>query len=191
MTATSGEAQQLYIMDIGGGILLIHDNVTALGRQYLKYLSFDQNDPDHIYDLKLTHNTHTDYAKWLMEPANAQGLTLAAHSGFNASVYGATYYHTTFCAPFDVLISGDKGKAYTCVAADSPWPIVPPATKGDLHPKPIGEYNTGTYASNNNFVPAGTPVMIATTDNSGTVKLTIPTTSPSTLLMMSRSCLSV
>ena len=180
MTATSGEAQQLYIMDIGGGILLIHDNVTALGRQYLKYLSFDQNDPDHIYDLKLTHNTHTDYAKWLMEPANAQGLTLAAHSGFNASVYGATYYHTTFCAPFDVLISGDKGKAYTCVAADSPWPIVPPATKGDLHPKPIGEYNTGTYASNNNFVPAGTPVMIATTDNSGTVKLTIPTTSPST-----------
>ena len=177
MTATSGEAQQLYIMDIGGGILLIHDNVTALGRQYLKYLSFDQNDPDHIYDLKLTHNTHTDYAKWLMEPANAQGLTLAAHSGFNASIYGATYYHTTFCAPFDVLVSGDKGKAYTCVLADSPWPET---TTGDLHPKPIGEYNTGTYASNNNFVPAGTPVMIATTDNSGTVKLTIPTTSPST-----------
>ena len=177
MTATSGEAQQLYIMDIGGGILLIHDNVTALGRQYLKYLSFDQNDPDHIYDLKLTHNTHTDYAKWLMEPANAQGLTLAAHSGFNASIYGATYYHTTFCAPFDVLVSGDKGKAYTCVAADSPWPDT---TTGDLHPKPIGEYNTGTYASNNNFVPAGTPVLIASTDNSGTVKLTIPTTSPST-----------
>ena len=180
MTETENQATPLYIMDIGGGILLIHDQQTAGGRVNLKYLSFDQNDPNHIYDLKLTHNTHTDYAKWLMEPANAQGLTLAAHSGFNASVYGATYYHTTFCAPFDVLISGDKGKAYTCVAADSPWPIVPPATKGDLHPKPIGEYNTGTYASNNNFVPAGTPVMIATTDNSGTVKLTIPTTSPST-----------
>ncbi len=180
MTETENQATPLYIMDIGGGILLIHDQQTAGGRVNLKYLSFDQNDPNHIYDLKLTHNTHTDYAKWLMEPASAQGLTLAAHSGFNASTYGATYYHTTFCAPFDVLISGDKGKAYTCVAADSPWPIVPPATKGDLHPKPIGEYNTGTYASNNNFVPAGTPVMIATTDNSGTVKLTIPTTSPST-----------
>ena len=177
MTATSGEAQPLYIMDIGGGILLIHDNVTALGRQYLKYLSFDQNDPDHIYDLKLTHNTHTDHAKWLMEPANAQGLTLAAHSGLNAGTYGATYYHTSFYAPFDVLISGDQGKAYTCVEAVSPWPET---TTGDLHPKPIGAYNTGTYVGNNNFVPAGTPVLIAGTDNSGTVKLTIPTTTPST-----------
>lgn len=177
MTETENQATPLYIMDIGGGILLIHDQQTAGGRVNLKYLSFDQNDPNHIYDLKLTHNTHTDYAKWLMEPASAQGLTLAAHSGFNASTYGATYYHTTFYAPFDVLISGELGKAYTCVEADSPWPNT---TTGDLHPKPIGEYNTGTYVKNNNFVPAGTPVLIATTDNSGTVKLTIPTTSPST-----------
>jgi hypothetical protein len=175
MTDNEAEATSLYVMDIGGAILLIHDNVTGERRGYLKYLSFDQNES--IYDLKLTHNTHTDHAKWLMEPANAQGLTLAAHSGFNASTYGETYYHTTFYAPFDVLISGDLGKAYTCVQDDSPWPNT---TTGDLHPKPIGAYNnTGTYAENDNFVPAGTPVMIATTDNSGTVKLTIPTTSPS------------
>lgn len=175
MTDNEAEATSLYVMDIGGAILLIHDNVTGERRGYLKYLSFDQNES--IYDLKLTHNTHTDHAKWLMEPANAQGLTLAAHSGFNASTYGETYYHTTFYAPFDVLISGDLGKAYTCVQDDSPWPNT---TTGDLHPKPIGAYNnTGTYAENDNFVPAGTPVMIATTDNSGTVKLTIPTTLPS------------
>ena len=181
MTETETQATPLYIMDIGGGILLIHDQQTEGGRVNLKYLSFDQTVADSIYDLKLTHNTHTDYAKWLMEPANAQGLTLAAHSGFNASVYGETYYHTTFCAPFDVYISGDKGTAYTCVAGDSPWPTIEgPATTGELHPKPIGEYNTGTYNKDNKFVPAGTPVLIATTDNSGTVKLTIPTTAPST-----------
>ena len=177
------DATPLYIMDIGGAILLIHDNVTGERRGYLKYLSFDQNEANHIHDLKLTHNTHTDHAKWLMEPVNAQGIALSVHSGGDAEEYGTTYYYSTWYAPFDVLLPDDvDGKryvAYTCVAGDSPWPVTAPATTGYLHPKPIGTYNAEPYDGNNKFIPAGTPALIATTDNAGVIKMTIPTSSPS------------
>lgn len=184
MTDIESEATPLFIMDIGGGILLIHDQQTADRRANLKYLSFDQNES--IYDLKLTHNTHTDHAKWLMEPVNAQGLRLNVNSGGDAGEYGTTYYYTTFYAPFDILLPEDDTSvtphklytAYVCQEGFSPWP----GDNGELHPKPIGEFNTGGYQGNDQFVPAGTPVLIATTDNAGSIKATIPTNSPSTPL---------
>lgn len=198
MTETEGEATPLYVMDIGGAILLIHDNVTGQRRGYLKYLSYDQVEADHIYDLKLTHNTHTDHAKWLMQPANHHGLRVTTHSGGDAGTYGVTYNYTTFYAPFDVLLpdtvfNKDKptqiDKIYHGVvleSANSPWS--PPS---DLHPHSIGRYNIEAngcpidFRTNDRFIPAGTPVLIAMYDNAGYVKLTLPTNSPSPSLKSS------
>ena len=188
MTTNAAEATPLYIMDIGGAILLIHDNVTGERRGYLKYLSFDQNDANHIHDLKLTHNTHTDHAKWLMEPVNDQGITLSVHSGGDAGEYGTTYYYSTWYAPFDVLLPDDNDAkryvAYLCDNGHSPWPDVNP---GELHPQLMSVYNTEAngcpvdYKGSNKFIPANTPALIATTDNAGVVKMTIPTSAPSTV----------
>ena len=189
MTDVPGQATKLFVMDIGGAILLIHDNYVTGGRANLKYLSFDQTEAEHIYDLKLTHNTHTDHAKWLMEPANAQGLTLRTHSGGDADTYSTTYYYTSFYAPFDLLLPDDTSsktyKAYACDKGHSPWE--PPA---DLHPQLMGVYNKtdkgcpAAYAADkykNKFIPAGTPVLIAVTSTADTVRATIPTSSPSTV----------
>ncbi len=209
MTATEGEATSLYVMDIGGAILLIHDNVTALGRQYLKYLSYDQADADHIYDLKLTHNTHTDHAKWLMQPANHLGLRIKTHSGGDGGIYGGTTYnYTSFYAPFDVMLPDtvlNKDEQIDKIyhgsileSRNSPWT---PSTD-DLHPKSIGRYNTATngcpagyvtddkgvkhyFRGNDRFIPAGTPVLIAMHDNAGYVKVTLPNSSPSPSLTSS------
>lgn len=182
----STDATPLYVMDIGGGILLIHDNQTAGGRANLKYLSYDQTNPDHIYDLKLTHNTHTDHAKWLMQPANHLGLRIATNSGGDGGTYGANYNYCTFYAPFDIKLpdnSADGKKiyeAYLCDSKNSPWN--PPA---DLHPKVIDRYNIEAnrcpeeFRGSDKFVPAGTPVLLAIVDAAGYVDVTIPTSSPS------------
>ena len=195
MTETSGSATKLFVMDIGGAILLIHDNCVADGRARLKYLSFDQTDANHIYDLKLTHNTHTDHAKWLMEPANAQGLTLRTHSGGDAGTYSTTYYYTTFYAPFDLLLPDDTSSktyaAYACDKDHSPW--APPA---DLHPQLMSVYNTAGngcpsgFRDSKKFIPAGTPVLIAATSNADTIRATIPTSSPSTVTIPNGNTLS-
>ena len=177
----TGDATDFYLMDIGGAVFLIHDNATANIR---KYLNFDQTNAADIYDLKFSHDVPTDHAKWCIEPANNQGLTLAVNSGGDSEVYGTTYYYSSFCAPFDVLLPNDDGskvyKAYTCDNTNSPWP-------GDpyLHPKMMSYYNTeanrcpSAYCNSYKFIPAGTPVLIATTDNAGVVKMTIPTSAPS------------
>ena len=198
MTTTAGEATPLYVMDIGGAILLIHDNVTANGRAYLKYLCYDQTDADHIYDMKLTHNTHTDHAKWLMQPANHHGLRVTTHSGGDAGTYGVTYNYATFYAPFDVMLPDTVfnkedpekiDKIYHGVileSANSPWS--PP---NDLHPQSIGRYNIAVngcpaeFRNNNRFIPAGTPVLLAMYDAAGYVKMTLPTSSPSPSLTSS------
>jgi hypothetical protein len=51
-----------------------------------------------------------------------------------------------------------------------------------LHPRKVGQFNTGTHANDNKFIPAGTPVIIRTTDNSESIKLTFPSTSPTSAL---------
>lgn len=201
MTATKTDAIPLYIMDIGGGILLIHDQQTAGGRVNLKYLSYDQAAADHIYDLKLTHNTHTDHAKWLMQPANHLGLRVTTHSGGDGGTYGGTTYnYTSFYAPFDVMLPDTVMKneqietiyhAVILESAVSPWN----PSEDDLHPKSIGRYNTTAngcpsggvtdekgithyFRGNDRFIPAGTPVLIAMHDATGYVKMTLPNSTP-------------
>ena len=165
MTSTKTDATSLYVMDIGGAIMLIHDNHVADSRAKLKYLSYDQTDADHIYDLKLTHNTNTDHAKWLMEPANEQGLKVTTNSG------GDGYYYATFCAPFDVLLKGADDVAYI----SKKWETNINHQKNIIHLKKIGKYNKGTYADNNKFIPAGTAVIIRT-PTVGDVSMSLPGT---------------
>lgn len=175
MTATEANAQELFVMDIGGGILLIHDNETADGRIKLKYFCFDySNDLDDkptIYDLKMTHNTHTDHAKWCMQPVqksakkgvNEMGLKLDLHRG------GDGYYYATFYAPFDVLLTdAKKDTAYVCNIWDTDM----------IHLKKVGKYNTADngYKGSNQFVPAGTPVIIRSSSTS--VVLALPKNEP-------------
>ena len=127
-----------------------------------------------IYDLKYYHESPTDDAKWCMQPVqksgtagtNEMGLTIATNNG------GDDYYYTTFCAPFDVLLpEDDKGvlkyDAYTC----DTW------NDAGLNPTKVPKVGE-TYAAGR-FVPAGTPVIIRTTDNSGNIKLALPSNSPS------------
>ena len=183
MTATKDAATQLFIMDIGGGILLIHDNVTALGRQYLKYLSYDYSrdlkGAPTIYDMKLTNHTHTDHAKFCMQPVqdtetkgiNEMGLKLNLNKG------GDGYYYASFCAPYDVLLTDkDNDAAYICKVWDTEM----------LHLKKVGKYNTidndcpAEYAGSDQFVPAGTPVIIRSKNTS--VTMALPTKVPSATL---------
>jgi len=189
MTATEGSASSLWIMDIGGAVMLIHDRTVPANR---KYFCYDQTDANHIYDLKLTHNTHTDHAKWCLQPANNLGLRITTHNGGDEEKYGTSRNYASFYAPFDILLPNDgdeklenenyirQYKAYICDNVNSPWNTS--SAKFDLYPKAIGHYNTGTYAGNNKFVPAGTPVLLAMYDQTGYVKVTIPTTSPSASL---------
>ncbi len=205
MTATAGSASHLWIMDIGGGVMLIHDKTVPANR---KYLSYHQNDGAKIYDLKLTHNTYTDHAKWCLQPANMLGLYIKTHSGGDEELYGTSYNYSSFYAPFDILLpdtvydAKDNTKvtklyeAFICESKNSPWS--PPA---DLHPKGISLYNIAAndcpskkeeiepgverelFRSNNRFVPAGTPVLIAMLDDAGYVKVTLPNSSPSPALV--------
>lgn len=191
MTNTVGSASALWIMDIGGGVMLIHDRSIP---RYRKYLSYDQTDAAHIYDLKLTHNTHTDHAKWCLQPANNLGLKITTHSGGDEETYGTAYNYSTFYAPFDILLPDDEAdkndpsknakqyRAFICDTKISPW------NDTELHPRPISWYNIEEnncpedYRSSMKFVPAGTPVILAAIDDSdsGYIKATIPTSSPST-----------
>ena len=190
MTSTEGNASALWIMDIGGGVMLIHDRTVPM---YRKYLSYDQTEDSRIYDLKLTHNTHTDHAKWCLQPANNLGLKITTHSGGDEGTYGTAYNYSTFYAPFDILLPDDEAdkndlsknakqyRAFICDTNISPW------NDADLHPRPISWYNIeenscpSDYRGSMKFVPAGTPVILAAIDDSesGYIKVTIPTSAPS------------
>ena len=184
MTETSGEATSFYITDIGGAVVVLHDGNADIASRY--YLNYDQTDANHIYDVKYTNNIGiADATKWWMEPANKKGLWIETHSGGEEAVLSTLWYYSSYCVPFDLLIQnkneddGDgvgihSSNAYTCVESDSPW------NGTMLHPKPIGKYNTGTYANNDYFVPAGTPVLFSTRRATQYIKATIPTTAPST-----------
>ena len=127
-----------------------------------------------IYDLKYYHDSPTDDAKWCMEPANNQGLLVETHSG------GDDYYYTTFCAPYDVLLPDDDGtKIYGAYVYNQAWPTS--TTETIIHPVrvPAQVIAEKSYEIGK-FVPATTPVIIRTTDNSGKVKLSLPTSEPTT-----------
>ncbi len=126
----------------------------------------DWNSSNGIYDLMFKHDTPTNDARWCMEPANNQGLVMSLNNGSDG------HYYATFYAPFHVLLPTENDKAYVCNAWDT----------SVIYPKAVGESNTGTYAGNDQFIPAGTPVIIRST-NSDDIKLTIiPTTTPTSSL---------
>jgi len=93
---------------------------------------------------------------------------------------GDNYYYTTFCAPFDVLMTNERDVAYVIPPGPGEWPTITlPETKGNLYPKEIGQYNTGDYDKNNQFIPARTPVIIRTSNPIGYVTMALPTSIPS------------
>lgn len=153
MTATEGEATSFTITDIGGGIVAISG-----GTDPIYYLRYDQSSA--IYDLKYT-TVGDESARWCMEPANIQGLMVETHSG------GDGYFYTTFCAPYDVAITDAVTNAYICTAWDA----------NIIHPTKVPA--SSPYAEGK-FVPAATPVIIRTTDNTGKIQLTLPNSAPTT-----------
>ena len=188
MTDNSAQATSFEVVDIGGAVVLLRDN-SSPDKKYLHY-----KQTGNIYDVKFEpHGTFDDddASKWCMEPANKKGLWIETHSGGEEEVLTTTWYYSSYCVPFDMLIQnkdeddGDgKGvhssNAYTCIESESPWPGTTEEARKGLHPKPIGKYNTGTYAGNDYFVPAGTPVIFSTKRATEYIKATIPTTTPST-----------
>ena len=125
-----------------------------------------------IYDLKYYHDAPTDDAKWCMQPvqkgntagAGEMALTIKTNNG------GDDYYYATFYAPFDVLLPDDNGaKKYN--AYTSPiWNST--GLNMDLVPEVPEKYSKGK------FVPAGIPVVIRTTDEDGSIKLSLPNDPP-------------
>ena len=169
MTDTPGEATAFSLMDIGGAVFLIHDGSIPSDRIYLNFSqSYEVSGDNTIYDLKYFHNSPTDDAKWCIEPADKQGLMITSNNG------GDDYYYTTFCAPFDVqLPNDDDPKTYNAFICET-W------QDEGLHTAKVDAVGE-TYAAGK-FVPAGTPVIIRTNDNSGNMKLKIPSNSPSSAL---------
>ena len=169
MTTETGTTFTL--IDIGGATFLITDVLTPATRNYF---NFDQT--SNIYDLKFAHEVPTDDAKWCLQPVQKTGTVGNGEMPLNitANQGGDGYYYTTFYAPYDVLLPADGGghtyNAYTCKT----W------HNEGVNPAPVPEktIDDTTYAEGK-FVPAGTPVIIRTNDESGSMKLTLPTTSPS------------
>jgi hypothetical protein len=169
--ATSGGIN-FTIMDIGGAIVLLHDGAEAEVRRYLNY---DQSKADSIYDLKYYHNANTEESRWCMQPVQK---TATAGDGemplcVKTNNGGDGYYYTTFCAPFDVALPADAdGKTYNAFVCEK-W------YNEGVHPVPVPActVNATDYVKGK-YVPAGTPVIIRVKDESGNVKLTLPSTSP-------------
>lgn len=88
---------------------------------------------------------------------------------------GDNYYYTTFYAPFDVLLTDvaetadTPAKTYQAFYCEK-W------NDNGLHPTMVPA--TSSYAEGK-FIPAGTPVIIKTSDESGSIKVTLPNDIPS------------
>ena len=160
-TMGTGSATEYRLIDIGGGVVILVNTTDN------NYFSFNQG--TNIYDLKYSASSTTrlDDVKWCMEPANTLGLEITMNDG------GDGYYYATFYAPFDVLLPADDGdkKYYAYVCTE--WNTT------NIHPAKVEAHSP--YAAGK-FVPAGTPVIFRTTDTSGSMSLTLPTTAPSSPL---------
>lgn len=171
--ATSGGIN-FTIMDIGGAIVLIHDGADASVR---KYLNYDQDEDANIYDFKYYHNANTEEARWCMQPVQKNAevgdgempLMIRTNNG------GDNYYYTTFYAPFDVLLTDVAATADTPAKTYQAFYCKEWNDNG-LHPTMVPA--TNSYAEGK-FIPAGTPVIIRTDDESGSIKVTLPNNSPS------------
>ena len=172
MTATVGDATSFTITDIGGAIVILHSGSPA------NYLSYDQTEPTNKYDIKYGSDVPARTARWCMQPVQKgitagngeMALTLTGNNGQDK------HFYTTFYAPFDVLLT-DAANDTAYVVPTGKW------STEILYPKAIGEYNTGDYEGNSQFIPAGTPVIIrsknASVSSTSSINLALPTTTPS------------
>ena len=165
MTATSGSATKFSLIGIGGAVFLITDKLDPPTRNYLHY-----GQSGNIYDLKYFHNSPTNEARWCIEPANNQGLKITTNNG------GDDYYYTTFCAPYDVQLPDNDGSKTYYAYTSSDWQEA--GLYATKVPK-VGETESDVAGK---YVPAGTPVVIRVKDDSGNIKVTLPSTSPSSPL---------
>ena len=170
--ATSGGIN-FTIMDIGGAIVLLHDGAEAEVRRYLNY---DQSKADSIYDLKYYHNANTEESRWCMQPVQK---TATAGDGemplcVKTNNGGDGYYYTTFYAPFDVALPTDAdGKTYHAYICKN-W------HNEGVHPVPVPACTVDAIAyEEGKYVPASTPVIIRVKDESGSVRLILPKSTPS------------
>ena len=174
MTTEAGT--RFTLIDIGGAVFLITDKLDPGTRNYFNFdQTYEESSVKMIYDLKFAHDVPTDDAKWCLQPVQKNTtkgngempLKIKTNQG------GDGYYYSTLYLPYDVLLPADSGEkkyyAYVC----KKWNDV------GVNPTPVpavSSYKEGK------FVPAGTPVIIRTSDETGIVKLTLPSTSPSSSL---------
>ena len=177
MTDDVDDATAFKIEDIGGATMLIYTQPGEIATR--KYLNWDQTSKK--YDLKYSVPTPV-YDRWCIQPvqkstkagAGEMALRVRTHDDGNAIRYA------TFYAPFDVLLT-NASTDIAYIVPTSEMPALTADTQYSIHPKKMGDadVNTGTYAGNNQFIPAGTPAIIRTKTTSGYVTLALPTTTPS------------
>ena len=178
MTASSGDATEFSLIDIGGAVLLISNELAPATRNYLHY-----GQTVNKYDLKYYHNSPTNEARWCIEPANNKGLQVAVNNG------GDDYYYATFYAPYDVklpdnvVVEDVTTKSYDAYVCDK-W------NDKNLHPTKVPAVTGATSYAAGKFVPAGTPVILRIKDESGKMKLTIEGNTPSAPLPSSSNIFS-
>ena len=162
-------------IDIGGAVFLITDMLDPTNRNYF---CFDQT--SNIYDLKFAHEVPTDDAKWCLQPVQKSATAGNGEMPLNIKTNkgGDGYYYATFCAPFDVLlpdnVSANPEKEIT--AKDYYAYVCGKWDEKNLHPTKVPASSPYTIGK---FVPAGTPVIIRTNDETGSVTLSLPNSEPS------------
>ena len=154
---TTGTGTTFTLIDIGGAVFLITDILDPGTRNYFNFAQ-----TSNIYDVKFMHESPTDDAKWCLQPVQkttSKGngempLKISTNNG------GDGHYYATFYAPYDVMLP-DNAAAFTC----DKW------NENGVHP-------TKVSGSEGKFIPAGTPAIIRTTDESGNLTLTLPNSEP-------------
>lgn len=180
MAESGGEV--FNVMDIGGAIVLLHDGATATERRYLNYdQDVEVDGKKMIYDLKYYHSANTEESRWCMQPVQK---TATAGDGemplmIRTNNGGDNYYYTTFYAPFDVLLTDVAATADTPAKTYQAFYCTEWNDNG-LHPTMVPA--TNSYAEGK-FIPAETPVIIRTDDESGSIKVTLPNDIPSSKIL--------
>ena len=178
MTATSGSATAFKVEDIGGATILIYTQSDPADVSTRNYINWDQTSKK--YDLKYSVPTPV-YNRWCMQPVQKSATAGASEMALRVRTHddGNAIRYTTFYAPFDVLLTNATTDMAYIVPTDQLDDDLDADTQYSIRPKEIGTVNTGTYAGNNQFIPAGTPAIIRTKATSGYVTLALPTTTPS------------
>lgn len=160
----TGAATKYRMIDIGGGVVVLIEPTTS------NYLNFTQT--GNIYDLKYSaaNSERLDDVKWCVEPADNQGLKVTMNDG------GDDHYYATFYAPFDVLLPDDGDKKYDAYICNE-W------SNTIVYPKKVPA--VGETYDEGKFVPAGSAVIFRSTDDSGSMTLSLPNSTPSSSLSSS------